>query len=299
MKIIRGCSIVLFLVSLVVYGGYRMQQIKEIDYIGPQILMDKTTVKVQSSAGEVEMLQGVTAEDAKDGDVTDSLIVESMTNFLKKGRRQITLAAFDGDGHVTKAVREVVYTDYHSPRFQLSEPLSFPLYTTDIQENLTAEDILDGDLTTFIKIPEEYHFSADREGEYPMEFTVSNSAGDVARLPATIRIYDPGEELNRPKITLSESLIYVEGKKPVNPWSYVKRITLDGRTYERTTGDADGPLEAVNPYPNQEKTEISAEEVQMTGKVSYKKPGTYELTYRIADEDDNWGVTRLLVVVTE
>ena len=50
-------------------------------------------------------------------------MVEELSNFIEKGRRQATVAAFDSDNNVTKTVREVIYEDYVSPRFALAEPL--------------------------------------------------------------------------------------------------------------------------------------------------------------------------------
>lgn len=47
--------------------------------------MDNSEISVSIHADEVELLSGVTAYDAKDGDVTDSLAVEHISNFIEKG----------------------------------------------------------------------------------------------------------------------------------------------------------------------------------------------------------------------
>lgn len=299
MKKIRVLSLVVFILALGVFGAYRFRQIKGTDHTGPQIHMDEKEIRISADAGEEELLKGVTAADTKDGDVTDSLIVESMTNFLEKGRRRITIAAFDGDNHVTKATREVLYTDYQSTEFKLSKPLEFPLATTEFLRNLKAEDMLDGDLTGYIKLSEDSEVKEDQEGDYPVVFSVSNSAGDVAKLPATIRIYDPSKEAKRPRIQLREALIYVEKGTSLKPWSYVGKITIKGRTFERSQEDPEGALEDLNPSDSQEKTRIEQDEVTISGAPDTQTPGTYELTYQITDEDNETGTSRLLVVVTE
>lgn len=299
MKRIRVLSLVVFILAAGLFGAYRFRQIKQTDHTGPRIHMDKKEIQVPSNGGEEELLKGVTAEDAKDGDVTDSLIVESMTNFLEKGRRRITIAAFDADNHVTKATREIVYTDYESPRFQLSGALEFPEATTEFLRNLTVQDMLDGDLTGYIKLSEDSAVKEDQEGDYPVVFSVSNSAGDVAKLPATIRIYDPSGESKRPKIHLSEFLIYVEKGTEVNPWDYVEKITIKGNDFEKSPEDTEGALVDMTPSESQEKTVIEADEVTVSGDLDTGVPGSYELTYRITDENHETGTSRLLVVVTE
>ncbi|MFQ7768823.1 MAG: hypothetical protein ACLRIL_11475 [Fusicatenibacter saccharivorans] len=69
-----------------------------------------TTVKFRPASTRMrsELLSGVTAYDAKDGDVTDSLAVEHISNFIEKGRRKISIVAFDSDNNVTHAEREMV-----------------------------------------------------------------------------------------------------------------------------------------------------------------------------------------------
>lgn len=79
--------------------------------------MDNSEISVSIHADEAELLAGVTAYDAKDGDVTDSLAVEHISNFIEKGRRKISIVAFDSDNNVTHAEREMVYNDYTSPVF--------------------------------------------------------------------------------------------------------------------------------------------------------------------------------------
>lgn len=109
--------------------------------------MDNSEISVSIHADEAELLSGVTAYDAKDGDVTDSLAVEHISNFIEKGRRKISIVAFDSDNNVTHAEREMVYNDYTSPVFSLDGPLRFSVNADDLTEGLSAEDCLDGTIT--------------------------------------------------------------------------------------------------------------------------------------------------------
>jgi hypothetical protein len=52
---------------------------------------------------------------------------------------------------------------------------------------------MDGDITDAICLSKGYSLYSDVAGEYPIQFEVSNSAGDTALLPVTVTIYDPAE----------------------------------------------------------------------------------------------------------
>lgn len=296
MKRIRLLSIAIFVITVVMFGLYKFNNWRSQDYAAPVIKMNEETITVSSSATEEQLLAGIAAEDRKDGDVTDSLIVESMSNFIEKGRRNITIAAFDSDNHVTKMTREVIYSDYTSPQFTLNHALRFPKNTNTILEGLGVMDVLDGNLTSNIKMSSDYYLAVDEVGEYPMVFSVVNSAGDVEELPVTVEIYDTAEESRRPQITLSEYIVYTHVGNPINPWDYVKIITWKGIEFVR---GEDGILRDADPEENQEWTSVKEKEVDILQDVDYTKPGVYEITYQIEIEENEPGTVRLIVVVRE
>lgn len=298
MKKLRILSIIVFLIAAVSFGLYKSDQLARKDHKGPEISMDSEEISVSCSATPQELLAGVHAMDNRDGDVSSSLMVETMSNFIEKGRRTMTLAAFDSANNVTKATRTVVYTDYHSPQFALTEPLRFSVNTQNILGTLSASDMIDGDLTGNIKISSEYTVTEDEPGIYPMVFTVSNSAGDVSRLQVNIEIYDPADESRNPRFELSDYLVYTQPGQKLDPWEYVQTITVNGTEYKR-----DGSvLRDPRPRENQELVSISKGEVKIEDDVDYDTPGTYEIIYRYTnpdDTDEKEGHIRLIVVVSE
>ncbi len=297
MKKLRILSIVIFIVSAAIFVWYKNYQTNSKDSQAPEIIMDSDNVQVSCQAAEEELLAGITARDSKDGDVTGSLIIESLSNFVDNWTREMTVVAFDSDNHASKAQRRVSYTDYSSPVFSLTEPLRFAVNTDDIMGTLTCQDVLDGDLTGKIKMSSEYYVQADTPGEYPMVYQVSNSAGDAQRLPVTVEIYNPSEEAQKPQIQLSQYLVYTSRGTALNPWDYVQQITMRGITYQR---GEDGVLRDPNPSENQEKTAVTSEEVSITGDVDYNTAGVYEVLYQITDSSGKESVTgamRLIVIV--
>lgn len=281
-KIIRRAVIVLFglSVALSVLAWIRSSSLKDTD--GPVISMDQDSISVNIDCTEEDLLAGITAADKKDGDVTESLVVQDMSNFIEKGRRQVTVAAFDQDNNVTKATREVVYNNYVSPRFSLEEPLRFALNGSYILTSLfEVQDCLDGNLTGEVVITTATSFDTSMPGEYTVNFQVSNSAGDVVTLPLTVEYYDTSEDNAASKVELSDYLIYVKVGDQINPLDYVTGIIDGGTLWEMDDRN--------NPY--------DLDDIEIVNPVDTSVPGVYEISYTIPTEETYQPKIRLIVIV--
>lgn len=199
------------------------------DYSGPVISVGKKEIKVSIHDGEEVLVQGLTAEDKKDGDVTDSLIVEKISPFYDDGKRTVTYAAFDSDDHISKVQRELSYTDYVSPHFRLDASTRFKAgASVNIGTNIHATDCLDGDLSGKIKIHLETAINNRVTGLYPVEYTVTNSAGDTVTLPLNIEIYEP--KANEVQLNLKTYLVYYTGEE-INYKDYLKSVQKGNQEY--------------------------------------------------------------------
>ncbi len=293
MRRVQIFSIILFIVAAGIFGIYRFKASGLADSRAPVIEMDSETVEVTCDATDEELLAGITASDKKDGDVTDSLMVEGLSDFTDTGKRTMTVVAFDSDNNVTSATREVIYTDYESPRFSLESPLRFPEGTTDVLEGLTASDTLDGDLTdriTITCVDDVYMYDA---GIYAVIFSVTNSGGDTVELPVYLEFYDTTEQSGAPQIELSDYLIYAEEGKEIDAWDYVESITIDGVEYTRGSDSRLNPDENSILYG---VSDISSSDVEITEDTSYIASGVYEILYEITDDEGRTGSVRLIVV---
>lgn len=298
-KLIRRICIIFFVVSLVAYGGVRAYGFFTSDSGGPSINMDTEEVTVSVADGDSAILEGVTATDADDGDVTASLVVESMSNFITDGVRDATIAAFDSAGNVTKTTRRITYSDYTSPTVTLSGPLAASTSDSSaLLDVITVTDCLDGDLTSQVQVVFDDNSQSVSAGEFAMHIQVSNSAGDTLDLPVTVRFYSASEEASAPQLTLSDYLIYVEQGADVDPVDYLNTITLDYNTYSwDSTENAfvlDGKAEGS------ETEVIYRSSLKINDSVDTSTPGAYEITYSYTDSDsDQTGTVRLVVVVEE
>lgn len=289
MKKIRVLSIIVFVLSFGAFIFFQVKHSRIDDRIAPRISMSSDAVEVSVNDNEEKILEGVSASDSNDGDVSDTLIVESMGQFLSPGRRNVTLAAVDKSGNVAKVTRQVTYVDYTPPVFELAGALRFPINTTNVLENMTAIDCLDGDITRQIKVATSTYLDTTVADDYDVTFTVTNSAGDTSKLPCKVTIYDNATENGCPQFELSEYLIYVSEGTNVNPWNYVAAINMRGMHYER---HEDGIL-----YSPDGSLSITQSDVSIKGEVDLNTPGTYEYKYKITDTNNRTGSVRLIVVV--
>lgn len=286
-RLLRVISIVMAAVAIIAYGGASIYTKAHMDRNGPEIQMeeDEITVSVKDEAGK--LLEGITAKDKIDGDVTDSLVLESLGAFMGNGKRPVTIVAFDSDRNVAKAMRTVKYSDYISPRISMTEPLRAPV--NDVQKltkGITVSDCLEGDITENVQItPVEEGLNYNVPGEYAMKLIVSNNAGDVVELPVTIELYDYSMDGARPKPLLSQYLVYTKVGQAIDPMAYLTGVEMRGTKYDWNTEGAVPP--------------IDSSQVTVESGVDYQTPGVYEVCYRADDGNGNIGCVRLIVVVEE
>lgn len=283
----RMFVVVFFTISVVVFVIYHAVRITTNDRTIPVIEMDSDSIVVSVKGGDEAILEGVTATDGKDGDITENLFIESRTTFFEKGRFNVTIAVADRDNHVTKVTREVSYSDYKSPQFSLSGPLKF-LTTRESQDDLnitkglSAKDVVDGNISNRIKISSDYSIVGSIEGDYHMLFLVTNSMGDTARLPVTITIYSAPRESGLPQLILSKYLINIPVGKKVDLMSLVEQIDYRNLTYRR---GEDGNYYSGEFDSEGEEVMFSADSVQIDSDVNWDLPGVYEAIFTFKDNN--------------
>lgn len=290
-RLIRIISVITFIAAVVIYGSASFYVRKQVNRNGPVIKMEEQEVSVPVKATEEEILKGIKAEDRKDGDVTDSLVIESIGNFFEKGKRRVTVAAFDSDNNVAKAERTVIYSDYSSPKIAMESPLRVPMNGIDkLMDGISVTDCLDGDITENLQLTlGDDTKNITTPGEYAMKIVVSNSMGDTVEMPVTVELYDYSAEVMRPQILLSKYLIYVKKGQQVNPEEYLQGVKIRNQEYYWESEQTE--MEEMPP--------VSKSEVVIENTVDYNTPGTYEIQYIVDDGDGNLGTVRLIVVVEE
>lgn len=288
MRKLRITVTVVFVLSLAAFLIYNTVTRLTADHTPPVIQCEEDTIAVSVSDGEEALMQGVTAADDRDGDLTDSVRISSMSNFTEPGKRTVEYVVFDSSNQAATCSRTVEYTDYTSPEIHLSEPLRFKLSEmaeADLTENMSVQDCLDGDITQQIRATYNDSMYVSAAGDYKITAQVSNSAGDTCSVPLTVTVTDSSEEKEEDKYypVLSGYIIYTGAGQSVNLRELVTGLEHNGTVYS-FTDDAD-----VLPG--------TREDIQISDTVDFSSAGTYTVDFSFTSEGGAAAVTRLAVVV--
>lgn len=272
MRLFRSLVIVLFVLVAGIYAWFHFYNEANTDLSIPQISFRTDLLEVAVDANEAELLRDVQAHDEKDGDISDKVILERISNFVEKGLSNITYAVVDNDRHTVKATRRVRYIDYRSPRFTLTQAMRFDVGSSfNILKSLGATDMIDGDISNKIKLTGS-DLQVSVPGTYTMQAQVTNSKGDVSYLRFSVTMVQGRR--SAPRINLTDYLIYLKRGDNYNPNAYFKDVTLNDKPVGKYTLD-------------------------ITSDVNMNVAGNYQVYYKIIDDQGNIGETDLIVIVEE
>ncbi len=271
MRILRITVTVLFVLTTCMFVLFNIRYSKT-DKTYPVITFDSETVNVPLQATDADFLVGVHAFDEKDGDISDKLIVESISRFTEPGVSIVKYSVCDGDKHSASAIRKVIYEGYSSPEFTLLSSLIFPIgQTVNIHSVLGATDKIDGDISDKVIVTSE-EYSTASNGFYSITAKVTNSKGDLISL--TLPVYVEERSLTAPEIKLGDYMIYCS-----------KGDKIDCRANIKSAFTADG---------------VSVtDSVSIDTNLDTNVPGMYEVHYRASDSLGRVGHVMAFVIVNE
>lgn len=268
--------ILIIIVTAAVFVGYRSMTALRADTEPPEIQVDTELLELSVEDPKSALLQGITAVDNKDGDVTESLVVENVTMLDSHGTVTVTFAAFDAAGNVTRSERKALYTDYVGPRFVLSRPMVYTQGSSfDVLSDVGATDDFDGDIQHRVRAAVQGEESILIAGTHVVQFRVTNSMGDthVKSLPVEVLetdIYDADLELK-------QYLVYLPVGAAFNASDYLKSFS-----YRNNSVELSGRVPA-------------GFELDVRGQVQTQNPGTYTVSYTMTyneTDDTNAAITR-------
>lgn len=280
MKIIKWALPILLVLCIAAFGAYIHNSNQDQDTTAPVISFEQGMLEISVYDDAEVLLSGVSAEDVHDGDVSSLVLVEGVSSIRDNNSATVTYAAFDNSGNVSKAERTVIYTDYRSPRFSVSRPLVFRSGSNvDIFAYLSAEDLVDGDLSDKIKATlVSGEGSINDTGLHQVEIRVTNSMGDTTRVTIPVEVYESGTYNS--EVLLTDYIVYIEQGSEFDAFAYAQ--TLQAGSKELSLSEADS-------Y----NIELSIE-----GEVNTDEPGCYYVTYT-AEYGTYKACTRLTVIVED
>lgn len=281
-------AVLLILCCVAVFCGYEVLSHYQTDTKAPEIHLEEAIPEISVHDPRSVLLQGITAADDVDGDVTDSLVVESVSLQDADGNLMVKYVAFDAAGNVTKVQRKARYTDYESPRLTLSGPLLYPMGTSfDVLSNVGATDVIDGDIQHRVRATSQEEESIANYGTHNIKFQVTNSLGHTVSQILPVEVYKA--EMYEAELTLTDYLVYLQKGEEFDPEDYLDTFYLMGDEVSLKYG-----------LPEDYS-------VKVTGTVHTRIPGTYSVKYRVTyteyderDPERTWkyvGYSKLIVVV--
>jgi P2-related tail formation protein len=213
-----------------------------------------------------DTLNGVTAIDNLDGDLTSKIIVTGNVNHTKLGIYSLTYAVTDQSGNTAKVTRKITVVDNIKPIILGTTAKTININSSfNPKTGVTAKDNADGDLTSVLKVTGTVNVK--KKGTYTLTYTVTDQSGNTA--------------------TVTRKITVVDNIKPAISGAADTAIAInsafDPKTGVTAKDNVDGDLTSV---------------LKVTGTVNVKKKGTYTLTYMVTDQSGNTAtVTRKITVI--
>lgn len=311
MKKIRRLIFLIFLVTSVAFVLFMGGRFFSKDTKGPEITMKKEKITASIEDTDQALLKGIQAHDKKDGDVSKSLIIESLK--MNQDRTcTLVCAAFDKSNNVSKATRTVEFEDYSPTHFSITRPLRFPLGSeSQVLKSITATDCVDGDITNRIKLTRKNDDSDySGAGIYEYKASVTNNMGDTQTLPISVEFYADSyeERLFHPNIYLSQYVLYLEQGNSFQPMDYLDSVEIGDKLYvfdenisaEETMEDlsvSQGETPSLTQDGKTISGVISYDAVKYQSNVKTEEPGIYTVEYSCTTKDKYTGAVQMTVVV--
>jgi hypothetical protein len=276
MKTLRIAVVVLTVIVLAAGAVFRFKSSGKDD---PPVIECSVAEAIEASVkvSDEELLSYVTASDKKDGDLTSNVVVTRKNFFIAPKTSFITYAVCDSDNNVTTLQKKLIFSDYRSPEIILTNDFIFPAgYSFDLSRYVTANDIIDGDITKDIKLISSGIENV--EGENLVNIKVSNSMGDSTDL--NVKAIITNDDYSQVRIRLNNYITYVTVGNQPDYASFIS--TINNKTTVK--------------YKTSDIT-IDSSAVDIT------KPGAYDVFYRIVkgtgEDAETISRSRLVVVVRE
>lgn len=238
------------------------------DPSGPQLVV-KGANPLTMEAGQLYVEAGVTATDAKDGDLSASVTVDtSLLNVGRPGTYIVSYRVTDSDGKQATAQRTVKVIDTTKPKIVLkgANPQTIESGATYVELGATAAD----NDTSFAAsaIPDTSGVDTSRPGTYAVTYSVSDSSGNVATpVTRTVKVVDT----TKPVITL-------QGANPQGIETGTSYVELGATATDNDAG-------------------FTATPVADTSGLDTSVSGTYTVVYSVSDASGNTTSKSRTVVV--
>ncbi len=147
---------------------------------------------------DFDPMEGVTATDGNNNDITEQVTYESDVDTNEKGKYEVTYKITTEDGkEITKTIT-ITVIDNEKPEINALDKTIYLNSDFDPKDGVTATDNEDGDLTNSIEVTKN-EVKTDTIGDYKVEYSVTDTAGQTTTKEITVtvaeKVVEEGEGL--------------------------------------------------------------------------------------------------------
>ncbi|MBC2036918.1 LPXTG cell wall anchor domain-containing protein [Listeria booriae] len=230
----------------------------------PVIAADDTSVK---KGGSFDPMAGVTASDAEDGNLTNSISVTANdVDTSVEGTYHVTYSVTDSDGNTTTKTITVTVSSNNAPVITAADKTLKKGASFDPMAGVSASDTEDGNVTDKVTVTAN-DVDTSAVGTYHVTYSVTDSDGNTTTKTITVTVTSN----DAPVITASDKTL----KK--------------GGSFDPMAGVSASDTEDGNVT---DKVSVTANDVDTSA------VGTYHVTYSVTDSDGNTTTKTITVTVT-
>lgn len=252
------------------YVGFNYYQSRPVDTgSSPKITVPDGVLEVKVKDKQKKILKDVVAIDKEDGVLSDQVFIENISAFGEGDIRQVTLGVFDSQDNYSTAIRSIHYKNYKAPVIGLKKALVYNWVSSKatFADYVYVYSSVDGDISASATVNREY---TQNKNHY-VEFSVTDSTGTTS--VQTFKALKSDKDINI-DIQLKKYVKYIKKGESVDARKNIEAIVLRNMDYSDLKSEVDI------------KTDFVA-----------NKKGMYEYIYTLKTKNDDYGLTKLVVVV--
>jgi chitinase/chitodextrinase len=226
--------------------------------------------KVIAFGAAFDALEGVSASDKEDGDLTGAIKVEGQVESSKAGQYTLIYSVADSDGNETKATRIITVEANSKPVFTGIQDETLVIGADfDKLAGVKAVDKEDGDLTSKIKV--EGDVDTSKVGKTTLTYTVTDSAGETVTVTRQVEVIEKAEHpaWDAKTTYLGGEIVSHKGKTYQAKWWTLNQAP------DQNTGSV-GAWEEILDMTNPENLEWKADRTYNAGDQVTHNGETYE-----------------------
>lgn len=234
----------------------------------PVIKMNENLITVKASASEDTLLNGLSAYDEEDGDLSDDIFIYNISSFDENNERVITYGVFDSSNQLVIASRKLKYSNYSAPKFSSTRSFINMNMSSDNFSFIHAKSVVDGDISNKISLTK-----SEVNDSIVYHFSVSDSTG-------TSSSFEIRDEINlnalysNIDITLKKYLVYVHVGDDFDFYDNIKSISTNLGNYNHLKNDVD-----------------------IETNYDSNKKGIYEARFTLNRSNGDYGISKMLIIV--